>query len=460
MHLDMGLNLDLSQKLVMTPQLCQAITILQLSALDLAELVQQELLDNPVLDQLDLPVKDAVLPVTTEAPSVPAPDYFDWADYFSEGGSRGMYGRQDSGEYEPRDVADCGMTLHEHLELQLDFCKLSQSERVCGRYLIGCIDNNGYFTGTLEDVALALKCTKESVEALLLLIQGFDPAGVGACNLQECLRIQLRQRGVRDPLVDCLIDEYLEAAASGRYAWIAGKIGATAEEVRTAMQLIRTLNPKPGSAVSAEGPCSYVVPDITVRKIDGEYLILINDTQVPGLRINPYYKRMAKEAGGDAKNFIEGRIGSALWLIRSIEQRRQTLQKVMMTIIELQPDFFDIGSRHLLPMTMKQVADRVGVHESTVSRATANKYAATPQGLFSLRSFFSAGVSAVDGSTMSATLVKREIRELVAAEDPLHPLSDQALTEQLIKAGIAVSRRTVAKYREELEIMTSCRRKK
>ena len=460
MHLDMGLNLDLSQKLVMTPQLCQAITILQLSALDLAELVQQELLDNPVLDQLDLPVKDVVLPVTPEVAPAPAPDYFDWAEYFSEGGSRGMYTRQDSGEAEPRDVAACGMSLHEHLELQLDFCNLSPQQRVQGRYLIGCIDNNGYFTGTLEDAAAALNCSQESVEALLLLVQGFDPAGVGARNLQECLRIQLRQRGVQDPLIDCLIDEYLEAAASGRYAWIAAKIGVTAEEVRKAMQLIRTLNPKPGSAVSADGPCSYVVPDITVRKIDGEYLILINDTQVPGLRVNPYYKRMAKEADGDARRFIEGRIGSALWLIRSIEQRRQTLQKVMQTIIEVQPDFFDKGSRHLLPMTMKQVADRVGVHESTVSRATANKYVATAHGLFSLRSFFSAGVSAVDGSTMSATRVKREIRELVAAEDPLHPLSDQALTEQLIKKGIAVSRRTVAKYREELDIMPYCNKKK
>jgi RNA polymerase sigma-54 factor len=181
---------------------------------------------------------------------------------------------------------------------------------------------------------------------------------------------------------------------------------------------------------------------------------------VPGLRINPYYKKMAKETDGEARRFIEGRIGSALWLIRSIEQRRQTLQKVMQNIIELQPDFFDKGFRHLLPMTMKQVADRVGVHESTVSRATANKYVATAHGLFSLRSFFSAGVSTVDGSTMSATRVKRVIKELVAAEDPLHPFSDQALTEKLVGKGIAVSRRTVAKYREEMEIMPSCRRKK
>jgi RNA polymerase sigma-54 factor len=460
MHLDMGLNLDLSQKLVMTPQLCQAITILQLSALDLAELVQQELLDNPVLDQMAPPEKDVILPSVPEVAPTPAPDYFDWADYFSEGGSRGMYTRQDSGESEPRDVAACGMSLHEHLELQLDFCILNEREKFYGLYLIGCIDNNGYFTGTVEDTALALHISEEAVESLLGIIQGFDPAGVGARNLQECLRIQLRQRGVQDLLLECLIDDYLEAAASGRYAWIAAKIGVSADEVRKAMQFIRTLNPKPGSAISADGPCSYIVPDITVRKIDGEYLILINDTQVPSLRINPYYKKMAKDTDGDARRFIEGRIGSALWLIRSIEQRRQTLQKVMQNIIELQPDFFDKGSRHLLPMTMKQVADRVGVHESTVSRATANKYVATGHGLFSLRSFFSAGVSAVDGSTMSATRVKREIKELVAAEDPLHPLSDQALTEQLIGKGIAVSRRTVAKYREEMEIMPSCRRKK
>ena len=460
MHLDMGLNLELSQKLVMTPQLCQAITILQLSALDLAELVQQELLDNPVLDQLEITEKDAVLPVDQEPVPAPAPDYFDWADYFSEGGSRGLYTRQDASESENRDVAACGVSLHEHLELQLDFTNLTEKEKTTGCYLIGCIDDNGYFTGTLEDAAAALNLSAGEVEPILGLIQGFDPVGVGARNLPECLRIQIRQRGVADPLIERIIDEYLEAAASGRYAWIAGKIGVTADEVRKAMQFIRTMNPKPGSAVSASSPCSYVVPDITVRKNEGEYLILINETQVPGLRVNPYYKKLAREADGDARHFIEGRIGSALWLIRSIEQRRRTLHKVMQNIIELQPNFFDIGSRHLLPMTMKQVADRVGVHESTVSRATANKYVATAHGLFSLRSFFSAGVSAVDGSTLSATCVKREIRELVSKEDSTHPLSDQALTELLTKCGIAVSRRTVAKYREELEILASCSRKK
>ena len=462
MHLDMGLNLDLSQKLVMTPQLCQAITILQLSALDLAELVQQELLDNPVLDQVELPEKDSALSMTPDPTSVPtpAPDYFDWAEYFSEGGSRGLYSRNDTTEIENRDVADGGMSLHEHLELQLDFMTLTEREKSAGCYLIGCIDDNGYFTGTVEDAAAALNLSIPMIESLLTLIQGFDPAGVGARTLQECLRIQLRQRGVEDPLVARLIDEYLEATASGRYTWIAGKIGVTPDEVRRAMQLIRTLNPKPGSEVSASTPCSYVVPDITVRKIDGEYIILINETQVPGLRVNPYYKKMARDTDGDARRFIEGRIGSALWLIRSIEQRRQTLQKVMQTILELQYDFFEIGSRHLLPMTMKQVADRVGVHESTVSRATANKYVATAYGLFSLRSFFSAGVSGVDGSTMSATRVKREIRDLVAAEDSTRPLSDQALTELLAKQGVAVSRRTVAKYREEMEILPSCRRKK
>ena len=460
MHLDMGLNLELSQKLVMTPQLCQAITILQLSALDLAELVQQELLDNPVLDQIDTPEKEVVLSAVPEPIPAPAPDYFDWADYFSEGGNRGLYTRQGTDENEPRDVAACGMSLHEHLELQLDFINLTEKERAAGLYLIGCIDDNGYFTSNVEDVASELDLPEGRIEAVLSLIQGFDPVGVGARNLPECLIIQLRQRGVDDPLIEQIINEYLDAAASGRFAWIAGKLGVSAEDVRKAMQLIRTLNPKPGSAVSAASPCSYVVPDITVRKMDDEYLILINDTQVPGLRVNPYYRRLARDADGDTRRFIEGRIGNALWLIRSIEQRRQTLYKVMQNIIELQPAFFEVGSRHLLPMTMKQVADRVGIHESTVSRATANKYVATAHGLFSLRSFFSTGVSAVDGSTMSATLVKREIRELVAKEDSARPLSDQALTELLTKQGIAVSRRTVAKYREELEILPSCRRKK
>lgn len=455
----MGLNLELSQKLIMTPQLCQAITILQLSATELADLVQQELLDNPVLDQKELPRHDNIESVQLLKPER-APDYFDWADYFNESGSRSFY--QSAGQTEPEgcDVADGGTSLHEHLELQLDFAGLSADEQAAGRFLIGCIDDNGYFTGTVEEAATALKKTESLVEHVLTVIQGFDPSGVGARNLRECLRIQLRMRGISDPVVDGLVESYLEEAASGRFAWIAGKMGVTVEAVRRAMQFIRTLDPKPGSAISGTSTCSYVTPDVTIRNIDGEYVIIINETRVPSLHVNPYYRRLVRETDGETRRFLESRIGAAVWLIRSIEQRRQTMYRLMETLIELQRPFFDHGSRQLRPMTMKQVADQLGVHESTVSRATANKYVDTPHGLFSLRSFFSAGVSGVDGSTLSATRVKREIRDIVAKEDSTRPYSDQALTEMLTRSGIAVSRRTVAKYREELDILPSCRRKK
>ena len=459
MHVEMGLNVELAQKLVMTPQLCQAITILQLSATELADLVQQELLDNPVLDQKELPRHDNIeLPQALKPERTP--DYFDWADYFNENGSRNYY--QASGLVEPEgsDVPDCGTSLHDHLSLQLDFAALSPVERSVGKFIIGCIDDNGYFTVTVEEAASLLRKDTATVERVLQVIQSFDPSGVGARDLRECLHIQLRSRGISDPVVDGLVDAYLEEAASGRFAWIAGKLGVTVEAVRRAMQFIRTLDPKPGSSISGAAPCSYVTPDVTVRSIDGEYVIIINETRVPSLHVNPYYRRLVRETDGETRRFLEGRIGAAVWLIRSIEQRRQTLYRLMETLIELQRPFFDHGANQLRPMTMKQVADQLGVHESTVSRATANKYVDTPHGLFSLRSFFSAGVSGVDGSTLSATRVKREIRDLIAKEEPTRPYSDQAITEMLTRRGIAVSRRTVAKYREELEIMPSCRRKK
>jgi RNA polymerase sigma-54 factor len=351
-------------------------------------------------------------------------------------------------------------TLHEHLEFQLHLTLLDESARTVGRYLIGCIDDNGYLSGSLTEASKNLGVREETVTEVLKVIQTFDPSGVGARDLRECLLIQAEQRGITNQLVLTIIDKFLDEIGAGHYKGIADKLGYTPHDVQVAVDTIRTLDPKPGRAFDGgQQPC-YIIPDVSIERINQNYVIIINDNNIPHLTINPYYRRVVREADSEAKKFVEGRINAAVWLIRSIEQRRRTLYNVVEAIIDIQRDFFDYGPKNLRPLTMKRVADRLGIHESTVSRAIANKYSETPHGLFSLRAFFSAGLQGSDGESLSASTVKREIKELAAAEDPAQPLSDQALTEILVSRGIAVSRRTVAKYREELGIPSSSKRRR
>jgi RNA polymerase sigma-54 factor len=245
----------------------------------------------------------------------------------------------------------------------------------------------------------------------------------------------------------------------GRLRYIAEQLKVTPREIQQAVDFIRTLDPKPGSAFSS-GQSSYVTPDVTIERVNGSYIIVINDTHVPHLTINPYYRRVIHDIDADTKKFVEGRLNAAVWLIKSIDQRRRTLYNVAEAIVDLQRSFFDYGPKQLKPLTMKTVADRLGIHESTVSRATANKYAATPHGLFSLRTFFTSGVSSTEGEALSASTVKQAIRELIAAEPSTQPLSDQAIAQALACTGTTLSRRTVTKYREEMGIAASSKRKR
>ena len=456
MRMDYGLKLELNQKLVMTPQLRQAIAILQLSSLELAEMVEQELLENPVLEAEEKPAAEVA---EEYSPDEQVREYFDWAEYFNDGTDTGMTPRAEDKPAVGTFVASVA-TLHEHLEFQLHLTLLAEAARVIGRYLIGCIDDNGYLCGTLAEAAKNLGAKEETVAEVLKVIQTFDPAGVGARDLRECLLIQAEQRGITNPLALTIIDKYLDEIGAGHYKGIADKLGYTPHDVQTAVDIIRTFDPKPGRAFDGgQQPC-YIIPDVTIERINQNYVIIINDNNIPHLTINNHYRRIVREADSEAKKFVEGRINAAVWLIRSIEQRRRTLYNVVEAIIDMQQDFFDHGPKNLRPLTMKRVADRLGIHESTVSRAIANKYAETPHGLFSLRAFFTAGLPGSDGESLSAATVKRELKDLVAAEDPAQPLSDQALTEILAGKGIAMSRRTVAKYREEMGVPSSSKRRR
>ncbi|SDF59407.1 RNA polymerase factor sigma-54 [Sporomusa acidovorans] len=468
MQLDYGLKLETTQKLIMTPQLRQAIAILQLPATELAELVEKELLENPVLETVS---EGGDEPVMAPEPE-PSPRDDDspmeadgWMEYLLNGTRTASGMQQENPERtERREIADAAtVSLQDYLEMQLHFSVFTARHLRIGKYLIGSIDDNGYLCGTVAEVAARLKVAEADVASVLKMIQTFDPPGVGAGSLQECLLIQLAMKPEKDTpvykLAAAVIEDHLAQIASGRYRQIADALHCTMHEVQQAVDIIRTLDPKPGRAFGGSQP-GYIVPDIIVERLNNEYVIQINDNYVPQLSINSYYRQIVREEDNDARKYVESRIHAAVWLIKSIEQRRRTLYNVTESIIRLQSGFFEQGPRFLRPLTMKKVAEQVGVHESTVSRATANKYMATPHGVFAMNTFFSSGIQSAGGEDVSASRVKQEIKELIAAEDHTQPLSDQALSDILHSKGIMVSRRTVAKYREELGIAASSKRKR
>ncbi len=388
-------------------------------------------------------------------------DYLNWDDYFNQGiDKKSEYMVVDDEKTTVEKFIKNNVSLHEHLEFQLHLAVRDEATKVIGHYLIGCIDENGYLCGTLSEAADTLGTKEEVVLEVLSLIQTFDPLGVGARDLKECLLLQCEQKGNYSTLVKDIISHYLPDVAAGKYKAIAEKLACKPQEIQQAVDIIRTFDPKPGRAFGNE-QCSYIVADMTVERVNGKYVIIVNDTIIPKLTINPYYRRVAMDADSESKKFIEGRLNSAVWLIKSIEQRRRTLYNVMEAIIELQQDFFDKGAKFLRPLVMKKVAEKIEVHESTVSRAIANKYVDTPHGLVSLRSFFTTAVhNSEGGQDVSATKVKQKIKELIAGEDSSDPFSDQALSEILCEHDMKISRRTVAKYREEQGIASSAKRKR
>lgn len=471
MQLDYGLKLETTQKLIMTPQLRQAIAILQLPATELVALVEKELMENPVLEvEVDAAESgngsvEESEPLKVEQDSQPEAD--GWIEYLLNGTTHTNSGIQsESNEaVKQREIADVEtVSLQNYLEMQLHFAILAASHLNVGKYLIGCIDDNGYLCGTTAEVAEQLGIEESTVIDVLKVIQTFDPLGVGARSLQECLLLQLEQKTDEHDrrefdLAVAVIKEHLDQVALGRYKQIADKQHCSMHEVQQAVDIIRTLDPKPGCAFGGGQP-GYIVPDVVVERVNNSYIIHINDSHVPQLSINSYYRQIVREEQSDAKKYVEGRINAAVWLIKSIEQRRRTLYNVAEAIINLQRSFFDHGRKFLRPLTMKKVAEQIGVHESTVSRATSNKYMATPHGVLAMSTFFTSGIQSAAGEDISASRVKQEIRELVTAENQNQPLSDQALSDILNSKGIMVSRRTVAKYREELNIPASGKRKR
>ncbi|HAK06671.1 MAG TPA: RNA polymerase sigma-54 factor [Spartobacteria bacterium] len=461
-------NLSLQQ--VLAPQLQQSLLILQAPLLELRNLVQQEMETNPVLEELpDEPNSDERNDAET-ASDEKFKEEFDklaklddeWRDYMAQSGS--YTGRSQEADDKRQfffDSIATQETLQQHLMGQLNQTVLNTNDRKTAELIIGNIDDNGFLQTTPEEMALNTGIPKEDFENMLTLIQSFYPPGVGARDLRECLLIQLKREGKQSSLEYKIISEHMPDLGKRRFPEIARRMGISVEQVQKCANNIAQLDPRPGQ-VFAASPQNYVLPDVTVEKVNGDYQVILNGEQIPHLRISNTYKDiMAQDGNGnEVKDYIRDKIRSGKFLIKSIHQRQQTISNIAHQIVKRQRDFFEHGSAHLKPMTMVQIADVVGVHETTVSRAISGKYISTPQGVFEMKYFFTPGYQTATGESMSNTSVKGAILDLVKNEDGNSPLSDKEIVEILSQRGIPIARRTVAKYRTELNILPSNMRRK
>lgn len=447
MKLGYDLTIEQTQKLALTPELIQAIQILQFSTQELDSYVQEQLLINPVIETAgEKPAEELELP----DPERVTDSY------------RGEYRREEKQQYPYEQHAANDVTLVEHLMFQLQFAPLCAAQRKTGKYIIESLDDNGYLTQSRQELAAGLNLQPEEIEKVLDVIHTFEPAGVGAEGLSECLLIQLASQGRLTELKQRVISDFLEDMASNRLSVIARKLGTDTEHIQKIADEIRTLDPKPGRAFASQDETRYITPDVFVEKEDGEYHVIINEGSVPHLMVSSYYRQVLRESANDRNlaEYLNDRINTANWLIKSIEQRKQTIYNVVSAVVRHQRDFFEYGSKHIKPMTLKQIAEDVGIHESTVSRSINGKYMQSPRGVFEIKYFFTSGVSAGEGEGMSSNAVKSIIREMVEQEDSKKPCSDQYMADRMQADGINISRRTVAKYREEMGIPSSQKRKR
>src|SRR5213596_1341711 len=466
---------SLALQQVLSPQLQQSLLILQTPLLELRNLVQQEMETNPVLEELP---EDSGADERSEAEASADENFRDefeklasldeeWRDYMAQSASSNFDGRRGSKEADEKrqflfDSIPVQETLQQNLIAQLNQTVLSADDRKTAELIIGNIDDDGFLQSTTEEMALNSGIPLDDFERILGLIQTFYPAGVGAHDLRECLLIQLRRQGKEHSLEHRIVAEHRDDLGRHRFPEIARRMAISVEDVQKAADSIARLNPRPGQ-VFAAAPQNYVLPDVIVEKMDGEYQISFNNEQIPHLRISNLYKDII--ASGDAqssdvKDYIRDKIRSGKFLIRSIHQRQQTILNIAQQIVSRQRDFLEQGASHLKPMTMAEVADAVSVHETTVSRAVSGKYMATPQGVFEMKYFFTPGYQTASGESLSNTSVKEAILDLVKREDGNQPLSDNEIVEILSERGIPIARRTVAKYRSELNILPSHMRRK
>lgn len=457
MDLKFHLNLEQTQKLIMTPELRQAIQLLQYNSLELNEYIAAELEENPMLE-MENPVN--ALGEVESINNDSKESEIDWKEYAEKYDDNSYKQEVDKNpkEHNLEAYISYSPTLREHLMSQLCLTNFNKKEHHIGLLIINNLDDNGYLIATVKEIANLSKSREEEVEKVLEIIQTFEPIGVGARDLKECLLLQIDED--IDSLVKDLILYKLDDIANNRMSKIAKEYDLDPLTIQDASDFIRTLEPKPGRTFKSSTDVRYIIPDAIIELVDGEYIIIVNDFTGPRLKINNFYKNMLKDGGNiEATEFLQNKFNSAMWIIKSIEQRRQTIYNVVESILKFQHDFFKEGEKALIPLTLKDIADDIQMHESTISRTTNGKYVQTPRGLFELKYFFCAGLSGVEGD-VSSTSVKAMIKDIIDNEDSKKPLSDQKISTLLMSKGTKVSRRTVAKYREEMNILASNLRKR
>jgi len=471
LHQKLGLSARLSQRLILTPSLQQAIKLLPLTTLELAEVLEQEVMENPLLEEVPVEETKTSEELAQEEPppereraedplkEIEVERFFE--DYFDDGGERRMR-PADLPEVPPiENTLTESPDLYDHLLWQLRMTEADEATLEIGEAIIQNLDEDGLLRVSLEDVAAMGPWPMEAVERTLTLVQALDPPGVAARTLTECLRIQLRVLGLEGSPADVMVRDHMKQLQSHQYPEISRQMGLSADEVAHHLEIIQGLAPRPGNRYSVKRS-DYILPDVFVVKEGEEYRIVLNDDGLPKLRISPTYRRMLdqKEPGSEeTRAYVKDKLRSALWLLKSVDQRQRTIYKVAESIVRHQRAFLDHGISHLRPLVLRDVASDIGMHESTVSRVVANKYMHTPRGVYEMRFFFHSGITSTMGEAISSVTIKDRIKKMIEEEDASRPLSDSRIAEVLGAEGLPLARRTVAKYREELRIPPSNLRK-
>ena len=477
MALELRQQLKLTQQLIMTPQLQMAIKLLQLSRLELLNTIRKELEENPTLEEEIHEVsseesldgqsdKASTDSASTEEVTIKEnirEDDIDWNNYINEYSSSGRTHfeaeRKESPDFES--FIAHKESLRDHLLWQLLMTSPTQEEEKIGSLIVGNLNEDGYLEASVENLTAMSGSDPDKIEQVLSLMQTFDPTGVCARDLRECLLIQARYYDLDDTIVIKIIENHLNHLENKNYRAIAKSLKISIEDVITAVKVIKGLEPRPGREF-AEEEAQYINPDVFVYKLENEFVILVNDDGMPRLHVTNFYKNAFKDGGtfsDDAKEYIQEKMRSATWLIRSIHQRQKTIYKVMESILKFQRSFFEKGIAYLKPMVLRDVAEDIGMHESTISRVTTNKYVHTPRGIFELKYFFNSSIQRVQGDAIASASVQEKIRQIIESEDPKKPYSDDKISKLLKESNISIARRTVAKYREMMRVLPSNKRK-
>jgi RNA polymerase sigma-54 factor len=476
MAIQQKLHTKLVQKLILTPSLQQAIKLLPMSTLELVDLLNQEMVENPMLEEVpteELQPAEATAQTEKTEAEEQATTAAEKGDNWDDSDYEYFFGDYLDDGYRPRtpqevkelppieNTLSTSTSLSDHLMWQLSMQTDDERLRAIGTAIIGNVDDDGYLVASLDEIAGMGPWPVAEVEQALQMIQRFDPTGVAARDLQECLLLQIRHIGLEGTPTEKIVVDHLRLLQNHQIPEIARRLGLSIDELKEHVEIIRHLDPKPGSRYNPS-QAHYVIPDVYVMKVEDQYVAVLNEEGLPQLRISPVYRRLLDkntEQSSETRAYVKDKFRSALWLIKSVEQRQKTIHKVATSIINFQRDFLDYGIEHLRPLVLRDVANDIGMHESTVSRVVTNKYMHTPQGVFELKYFFHSGISSSYGESVSSVTIKNRIRKIIENEDPRRPLSDSKIVSILQHEGLVLARRTIAKYREELKIPTSNQRK-